>query len=477
MIAVGKRPGRLAATIIAAAFWAGSAAAEDYPDALLTTPVMPEILAQGAEVDAYAQGIQAYVWGYPLVRMERVARQYTDVPANNPPTSYRAPLNQIGWARELATASSKDMPTANNDTFYMSAIVDLTEPFILSVPDTHDRYYVVDVFNMWQELEHYIGRRTTGTKAGNFALVPPGWKGQLAAGVTRLDVGTNKIWLWGRLRLSQGEDIAPALALQKEFRLTPLSQFGKADAKPQPASLKPLPDIANDELGFFTQLGAVLKDNAVKPADEALFAQFARVGLTRNGFDPSKLDPARRKGLLRALQDGPSVAISAFQNAAVQRNGWSWATGLDHFGFDYPLRALVAGPYLGGQGEKEAMYPLRYTDSTGKVLAGENAYKIKFASPPPVNAFWSLTIYNAGDKLLVDNPIGRYKLGSDTSGLVTAADGSITITLAHVAPAGEAARNWLPTPEGPFYLVLRLYQPRPEALDGTYQLPQVAQDK
>ena len=157
-----------------------------------------------------------------------------------------------------------------------------------------------------------------------------------------------------------------------------------------------------------------MKANAIKPADEALFAQFARIGLTRNGFDPSKLDPARRKGLLRALQDGPSVAISAFQSAAVQRNGWSWATGLDDFGFDYPLRALVAGPYLGGQGEKEAMYPLRYTDSSGKVLTGENAYTIKFASPPPVDAFWSLTIYNAGDKLLVDNPIGRYKVGSDT---------------------------------------------------------------
>jgi len=151
MIALRKRPGRLAATIMAAALWAGAAVAEDYPDALLTTPVTPAILAQGAEADAYAQGVQAYVWGYPLVRMERVARQYTDVSANNPPTSYRAPLNQIGWARDLATAASKDMPTSNNDTFYMSAIVDLTEPFILSVPDTHDRYYVVDVFNMWQE--------------------------------------------------------------------------------------------------------------------------------------------------------------------------------------------------------------------------------------------------------------------------------------------------------------------------------------
>jgi len=352
MIALRKRPGRLAATIMAAVLWAGPAAAADYPDALLTTSVTPAIVAQGAEADAYAQGIQAYVWGYPLVRMERVARQYTDVPANNPPTSYRAPLNEIGWARDLATAASKDMPTSNNDTFYMSAIVDLDQPYILSVPDTHDRYYVVDVFNMWQELEYYIGRRTTGTAAGSFALVPPGWKGELPPGVTRLDVATDTIWLWGRLRLTQGEDKAPVLALQKEFRLTPLSAFGNADAKPRAAVLPPPPDIASDELGFFTQLGAAVRANPIKPADEALFAQFARIGLTRDCFDASKLSPERRKGLLRALQDGPSVAISAFQSAAVQRNGWSWATGLDDFGFDYPLRALVSGPYLGGQGEK-----------------------------------------------------------------------------------------------------------------------------
>jgi hypothetical protein len=470
-----KQFGRLAATAFAVALCAHVAAAEDAPDALLTTPVTPQILAQGAEADAYAQGVQAYVWGYPLVRMERVARQYTDVPQKNPPTSYRAPLNQIGWARELATAASKDMPTSNNDTFYMSAIVDLTEPFILSVPDTHDRYYVVDVFNMWQELEHYIGRRVTGTGPGNFALVPPGWKGELPAGVTRLDVATDKIWLWGRLRLSEGEDVAPVLALQNEFHLVPLSAYGKAEAKPQTPTLGALPDIAHDELGFFTQLGAAVRANPIRPADEALFAQFARIGLTKDGFDASKLDAARRKGLLSALQDGPSVAISAFQTAAVQRNGWSWATGLDRFGFDYPLRALVSGPYLGGQGEKEAMYPLRYTDSDGKVLtgAGDSAYTIKFAAPPPVDGFWSLTVYNAGDKLLVANPIARYKIGSDTKGLVTAADGSITLKLSHAAPAGEAAKNWLPTPYGPFYMILRLYQPQQNVLNGTYQLPQV----
>jgi len=244
------------------------------------------------------------------------------------------------------------------------------------------------------------------------------------------------------------------------------------------AALRPLPDVADDDLGFFTQLGAAVKANPIRPADEALFAQFARIGLTKDGFDASKLDAARRKGLLRALQDGPTVAISAFQTAAAQRNGWSWATGLDRFGFDYPLRALVSGPYLGGQGEKEAMYPLRYTDAENKVLTGasDSAYTIKFASPPPVDAFWSLTVYNAGDKLLVENPIGRYKIGSDTKGLVTATDGSITLKLSRAAPAGEAAKNWLPAPDGPFYLVLRLYQPQQDVLNGTYQLPQVVND-
>jgi hypothetical protein len=210
--------------------------------------------------------------------------------------------------------------------------------------------------------------------------------------------------------------------------------------------------------------------------DKALFGQFARIGLGPDGFDPSRLTPQRRAGLLRALKDGPSVAASAFATAAVLRNGWSWATGLDDFGYDYPLRALVSGPYLGGQGEKEAMYPLRFTDSGGQGLAGARAYTVKFDKPPPVNAFWSLTVYRADDKLLVENPIARYKIGGDTHGLVTAADGSVTIKLQHEPIDSKSMNNWLPTPEGPFYLVLRLYQPSEGILKGSYALPEVVSD-
>ena len=181
-------------TIAAAVALSTSAAlAQPYPDPLLTMPVTAESIAKAKQIEAYALGVSAYLWGYPLVRMERVMREYTDVKGPQPGTSYRAPLNRIGWATELATPSAKDMPAANNDTFYMSAVLMLTEPYVLSVPDTNDRYYVVNVFTTYHEDEQDIGRRVTGTKAGKFAIVPPGWDGTLPAGMQRIDVST--AWL------------------------------------------------------------------------------------------------------------------------------------------------------------------------------------------------------------------------------------------------------------------------------------------
>ncbi len=461
------RQGMLSAALaVVSLFGVQTSAATEFEDKLLTTPASPEVTAKGLEADGYQLGLSAYTWGYPLVRMQRAARSYTDVSGGVPATSYRAPLNQIGWAHELATPSAKDMPTANNDTFYLSSFVNLDQPYILSVPDTGDRYYVIDVFNMWQELEHYIGRRTTGTKAGRYVIVPPSWSGDVPSDATRLDVSTNMIWLWGRLRVAQGEDVAPLHQLQKQFTLTPASGEAKT------GELPPLPAIDGDELGFYKHLAFALKSNTVKPADEALFAQFARMGLTKDGFDEAKLSPEMRKGVVRALADGPAVVVSSFASTSEVRNGWNWVTGLDSFGFNYPMRAMVAGPYLGGNGEKEAMYPIRYTDADGKVLNGGNKYILKMASEPPVDAFWSLTMYNASDKMLVENPIQRYKVGTDTQGLKKGSDGSITIAIQNGQPS-DGNVNWLPAPKGDFYMILRMYQPGEAALSGTWQLPQV----
>lgn len=445
-------------------------AAGKWPDTLLETPGTPDNLAKGAELDAYQLGLSAYVWGYPLVRMERVMRDYIDVPDPKPPTSYRAPLNRIGWARELATPAALDMPTANNDTTYLSAVVDLsTEPYLLSVPDLGDRYYVVDTFNMWQELEHYIGRRVTGTKAGRFALVGPGWKGTLPPGVKRLDIKTSKVWLWGRMRVSVGEDMKKVHALQDGFDLRPLSALDNKDWKAPQASLAPLPDIGDDPLGFYKHLGAVLKDNPVRPEDKGLAMQFERIGLTDKGFDAGKLNDSQRKGLLRAIQDAPLIAVSAMSSSSEERAGWSYVRGLDDFGFDYPLRALVAGPYLGGQGEKEAVYPLRYTDSSNQPLDGKNDYVVKFSSEPPNDAFWSLTVYDAKTKMLVDNSLKRYKFGSDTPNIHKNSDGSFAVTVSPRKPAAGA--NWLPSAAGQFYVILRIYQPKDAVISGDWKFP------
>ena len=226
-------------------------------------------------------------------------------------------------------------------------------------------------------------------------------------------------------------------------------------------------------MAFMEYLAFALKHNPVKSADQALFAQFSRIGLTKNGFDPKGMQPDTRKGLIRGLADGPSVAVASLTSTASKRSGWDWVTGLDSFGYNYPLRAVVAGPYLGGNGEKEAMYPIRYTDSEGKTLSGSHSYTIRFETEPPVNAFWSLTIHNANDKMLVENPIQRYRVGTDTKGLVKGTRGSITIPIQKERPTGADAANWLPAPTGDFYLLLRLYQPGEAILSGEYQLPQV----
>ena len=193
--------------------------------------------------------------------------------------------------------------------------------------------------------------------------------------------------------------------------------------------------------------------------------------LTAAGFDPGRLTDGQRDGLIRALGDGPAAAQAGFAATAQNRNGWTWVTGVDNFGFDYPKRAVVAGPYLGGQGEREAIYPGSFVDSDGQPLSGQNRYQIHFDSPPPVDAFWSLTVYDSATKMFTPNSIHRYKLGTDTPGLGTNSDGSLDILLSHQQPSAAERANWLPTPAGGFYIILRLYQPADAVLDGTYQLP------
>lgn len=430
-------------------------------DPVINTPATAKVIAQGLKAEAKAIGVIAYQWGYPLVRMEEVIRTYTTLTAKENKSSYRAPVNTIGWARQLPSPQDTDMPTANNDTYYMSAVLVLNEPYIVSVPDTHDRYYVIDIFDMYHNLVDYIGRRTTGTQKGEFLIVPPQWDGVVPQGITKvIRPKTDKVWLWGRIAISEGEESKTVHQLQDQFSVkilkgtaTPLSLWKNHDG----------------DLAFFYNLAQAVKQNKVPEDEKAIIGLFEKIGIKNGTFNPATLHPMQLEGLKEALLEAPLTIVANTATAGESRNGWMWVSDLDNFGYNFGLRALVSGPYLGGQGEKEAMYPIRYVDHENKILTGKNSYTLRFETMPDVDAFWSVTVYDAKTKMLIENPINRYKISSTTPAIKYSKNGGLDITLSHKKPAEKA--NWLPIPDGDFYLLLRLYQPGEKVLNGSYQLP------
>ncbi|MBI9064366.1 MAG: DUF1254 domain-containing protein [Marinilabiliaceae bacterium] len=443
-------------------------------DPIISIAPNAEVAAKGFYIDAKAVGTLAYEWGYAMVRMEQSMRDYIDVPNPKPATSYRAPLNEIGWAKRLPTAKDKDMPTANNDTYYMSAVVDLTEPYILETPDTDGRYYVVNVFDMYHNLTEYIGKRNTGTQAQTIALVPPGWKGKLPEKVDKtVHVKTPKVWLWGRMHVLEGEDVSKVHALQDQFTLNTLGEF--TTGKSMVAKTNTLPEMpkypVTDTLRFYRYLAFAMSQNPVVAEDKALVGQLERIGIKGGQFHESALNEHQLKGLKEAAVEGPLAILATMYSSSTTINGWNVATKLDDFGYDYGFCSLIAGPYLGGQGEKEAMYPIRFIDSNNQPLSGVNSYRIHFDEEPPVNSFWSLTLYDANNKLFYDNELDRYKFSRESKGLKMNEDGSFDILIQNEKP--ENTNNWLPAPKGGFYLILRMYEPHDEVINLKYQIPQM----
>lgn len=451
--------------------------------ASVTTSVATSISTptQALEQETYTLGVNAYLWGSTLVRMENIARLYTDVSNPQPDTSYRGPLNQFGHARRLSSSDDTDMPTANRDTLYSSAVLDLSqEPLVLSVPAVDDRYYVINMFDMWHNLFKYVGTRETGTLAKQFLIVPPGWQGSdIPHDLTVVESPTSKVWLWGRTQVFGEEDYATVHNIQDNYTLTPLSQYmGQA---PKSSEVNSLPEVAGDKsdpLRFFVELGEYLKANPLDARQQALAGQFEKIGLTQQGFDRSKLSEPMQQMLVKALVDGRKIvdAQVANPNTLDMKDGWYYAFSLDNFGDDNALRSLIAGPYLGGQGAKEAIYPITYTDAKGAVLSGTTDYKMHFEQEPPVGAFWSVTVYDADSKLLVKNEINRFSI-SNLNKLNKAEDGSFDIYLSDQNPGEKQVSNWLPTPEGNFYVLARLYIPSKEILDMQWTVPAIQVNK
>lgn len=429
-------------------------------------------VAQMREQLAYHVGTLAYVWGYPMVDMSKQMHNETHRTAAG--QQALAPLNHFYRYEQLVTPSTAgNLRAPNNDTLYFGGWFDVSrEPVIVHAPDTSGRYYTLALTDFFNEVTH-LGRRTTGTADRHFALVGPGWTGTLPGDVHVVRLATRQVWILGRLLVDGEADFPAALALMRGFWSAPLSQFIRGTPPTSPAVTNAAPVDPLDSLEFFAMLNRWLRANDARPDEGALLGLFDQVGIgPKRDFAADKLDPASKRGLERALTDGRAlVRATAQQPLPDVRNGWIFPLGLADYGHDYLMRA---GVVFGGYANRpeETAYVARTVDEAGQLMTGAGNYHLHLepAQIPPAGAFWSLAAYDLKTFSLIENPLRRYSLGNRTPGLAKNADGSLDLYLQKQAPA-EGPNNWLPVGDGPFFLVMRIYEPARAVFDGSYRLP------
>jgi hypothetical protein len=463
-------PGRQMSLRLLATAWLfaiSSVFAQEKPE----KPYTPEL---AREELAYTVGVQAYIYGYPLVEMYRVRHFRIGNTTRQP----RGHLNQFEHMRELQTHTSVAVICPNNDTLYSSAFFNLaTEPLVLELPDTNGRYYVAHFMDFYTNGFAYLGKRTTGTKAGTYLLTGPGWKGTLPANMKRIESPTNAGWLLARILIDGPEELAAVHALQDQFHLTPLSRWGRKELlPPQKEPEYPAFETATDRLKYFEFLNLALHENPPRPEDRGLLSLFSQIGISREKpFAVKDLDAATARGLRRAWDTGEKIVFSLKGQEQPLANGWTRPRShLGQFGDDYLYRAHIAKHLLAAMSPEEASIFTLGLD-TSVPLKGENRYRLRFEKGelPPVEAFWSVTMYHSPSGFLVENPKQRYSVGDRTKGLKYGPDGSLEMTLQRESPGPEKESNWLPAPKGNFGLALRCYVPKAAILSGAWKPPAV----
>jgi hypothetical protein len=416
--------------------------------------------------------------------MEMTRRVMTNTAA---PKGGHAPMGQFGNARTYPTAAFRAVTAPNADTLYSTAWLDLTkEPYVLSLPDEEGRYFLIPMLDGWTNVFAVPGKRTTGTDAQTYAITGPLWKGTLPAGVKELKSPTSMVWIIGRTYCTgTPEDYKAVHALQDRYSLVPLSAYAK-DYTPPEGKVDPAIDMKTpvreqvnrmDAGAYFKLLAKLIKDNPPAREDAPMIARMAKIGIVPGKeFDIAKLDPAVARGLQGVPKAGIAKIAAQFKKAGKTVNGWNVFTKTGVYGTHYDQRAFVTMIGLGANLPQDSVYPTSKSDGDGKPYSGANKYVMHFARGelPPVNGFWSLTMYNA-DFFFVNNALNRYTL-SQRNKLKVNEDGSVDLYIQHESPGKEREANWLPAPEGEFVLMLRLYWPRerdPSILDGTWKPPAV----
>ena len=433
------------------------------------------------EEEAFQFGVDAYIYGYPLLVMDSVRKVMTNVAE---PRGKAAPVGQFAHFRSFPDASKRDLAGSNVDTLYSVAWLDLSQgAYVLHLPDANNRFYLMPILDGWTEVVGNPGTRTTGEKAGDYAITGPQWSGSLPAGVKQIKCGTNMVWFVGRTYSSgTAKDYEAVHAMQDQYSLVPLSRFAQPPAPPEKGVVDPSVDMMTpprdqidklDAATFFKRLALLMKTNPPTPEDAPMVATLTRLGVVGD-FDFSKLLPSVAQGLLRAPEAAHKKIIGQYATQK-QANGWMVSTGSGHYGTDYLQRALIAYIGVGGNLPADAFYPIARFDADGEPLDGANSYVMHFtkADIPPINprGFWSLTMYDK-EYFLVVNPINRYSLSSRDKFQYNE-DGSMDLYIKKASPGANKEGNWLPAPDGGFILMLRLYWPKDEAVNGAWVPPGV----
>ncbi|MGH3725649.1 MAG: DUF1254 domain-containing protein [Mycobacterium sp.] len=434
--------------------------------------------------EAKSIAMDAYVYGYSLVTVEMTRRVMTNVATVESP---RAPMGQLMRMREYPNAAFRDVTAPNADTLYTNGFVDVgKEPWVLSVPEANDRYYLFPMLDGWTNVFEAPGKRTTGTGPQTYAITGPGWKGTLPQGVEEYKSPTSIVWLLGRIYCTgTPEDYAAVHKLQDGISLVPLSSYGKPYTAPA-GTVDPSIDMKTpvreqvnnlSTTAYFQLLATLMKDNPTAEADKSMVEKMAKIGLAAGKpFDIDKLGTETVNALESVPKEAVGKIMAHFKDAGENINGWIFTTKTGLYGTDYLQRAAVTAVGLGANLPQDAVYPTSEVDSTGKPYDGANKYVLRFAKDqlPPAQGFWSLTMYDEG-YFFVDNPLNRYTL-SQRNNPTPNADGSVNLYLQHENPGPEKEANWLPVPTGKFNLMLRLYWPKetpPSIIDGTWKPPAV----
>ena len=434
--------------------------------------------------EAYLIGMEAFVYFYPIVSMDVTRRQMTNVEPGK--VFGRGPMNTFTHTRSYPAVDFKDVVRPNFDTLYSVAWVDLTrEPVIVSAPDTAGRYYLLPMLDMWTNVFAVPGKRTSGTAAVHFALVPPGRQGdRLPEGVQKIESPTSYVWIIGRTQTNGPGDYSAVHKIQDGYRLTPLSQWGKT---PVPASFKidPTVDMKTPPLvqvnrmsakAYFSYANELLNMNSPQYTDWSMVTRFKRIGIERGKtFSWDSLDSKVQDALSKGAADGLKAMYAKIPTIGRVVNGWQMNTdSIGVYGNYYLKRAIVAMIGLGANQPDDAVYPLNIADADGQPVKGQNKYILHFSKDelPPVEAFWSLTMYDE-DGFQVPNPIKRYAIG-DRDRLKFNADGSLDLYIQHESPGKDRESNWLPGPaSGTLGLTMRLYAPKMPAIYGKWAPPAV----